>query len=154
MRRHIRRDQGPDVTDLLSALAGGVVGLAVGYVLAGNVGRVNAHRIKGAFRRWRDRPVLPSVWTEEEGEKLQARVLDALGADVVLARRAIRVSVLGMGLVELTGRVLHPAEVGRAGDLVQQVEGVETVLNHLLVEGVDPVAVSVAGPAAPRAAQR
>jgi hypothetical protein len=153
VRRHSRSDTGLDVADLLSAVAGGVVGLAVGFVLAGNVGRVNAHRIKGAYRRWRDRSVPPAVWTQEESEKLQARVLDALAADVVLARRAIRVAVLGMGLVELTGRVLHGVEVGRAGDLVQQVDGVQTVLNHLLVEGVDPAAVPVSGPSAPRAAQ-
>ena len=146
------RDEGPDAADLLAGLAGAVLGLTVGYVLAGSVGRVNAHRIKNAYRRWRDRPPAhPSVWTEEEAERLQARVLDALGRDVVLARRPIRVAVLGLGLVELSGRVLHPSEVALAGDIVQRVAGVDTVLNHLLVEGVDRAAVGVSGPSTPRA---
>ena len=53
---------------------------------------------------------------------------------MVLARRAIRVAVLGMGLVELTGRVLHTSEIALAGDIAQRVEGVETVLNHLVLQ--------------------
>jgi len=145
------RDEGPSAADLLAGLAGAVLGLTVGYVLAGSVGRVNAHRIKNAYRRWRNRPAHPTVWTEEEAERLEARVLDALGRDVVLARRPIRVAVLGLGLVELSGRVLHPSEVALAGDIVQRVSGVDTVLNHLLVEGVDKAAVGVSGPSTPRA---
>lgn len=149
--RRIVRDDSPGAADLLAGLAGAVLGLTIGYVLAGSVGRVNAHRIKDAYRRWRNRPARPSVWTAEEAEKLEARVLDALGRDVVLARRPIRVAVLGLGLVELSGRVLHPSEVGLAGDTAQRVAGVDTVLNHLLVEGVDKAAVGVAGPSTPRA---
>jgi hypothetical protein len=151
--RRTTRDEGPSAADLLAGLAGAVLGLATGYVLAGSVGRVNAHRIKNAYRRWRDRPEQPSIWTQEEAEKLEARVLDALSRDVVLARRPIRVAVLGMGLVEVSGRVLHTSEVGLAGDIVQRVAGVDTVLNHLLVEGVDKAAVAVPGPSTPRAAR-
>lgn len=116
------------------------------------MGRVNAHRIKRALARWRDRP-RRVVWSAEEAERLEAAVLDALRRDVVLARRPIRVSVLGEGLVELTGRVNHTAEVGLAGDIVEGVEGVDTVLNHLLVAGVDPSTVEVPGPKTPRAAR-
>ena len=54
---------------------------------------------------------------------------------------------------ELTGTVLHTPEVGVASDIVQQVQGVQTVLNHLLVEGVDRTPVSVSGPSTPRAAR-
>jgi len=147
------RDEGPSAADLVAGLAGAVLGLTVGYVLGGSVGRVNAHRIKNAYRRWRDRPAQPKVWTEEEAERLEARVLDALGRDVVLARRPIRVAVLGLGLVELSGRVLHPSEVGLAGDIAQRVAGVDTVLNHLLIEGVDKAAVGVSGPSTPRASR-
>jgi BON domain-containing protein len=151
MARRVRVKGGLKTGDVLAGVAGGVLGLAVGFLIAGSVGRVNAHRIKGAVRRWRGRP--RAVWSDEEAERLEARVLDALARDVVLARRPIRVAVLGQGLVELTGRVLHASEVGLAGDIVQRTDGVTTVLNHLLIEGAD-AGVGVPGPRAPRAARR
>jgi hypothetical protein len=140
-------------SDLLAAVAGGVFGLGVGYVIGSSVGRVNSRRIGRAVRRWQDHRGGAVVWTDEEAERLEARVLDSLSNDVVLARRPIRVAVLGMGLVELTGTVHRASEAGLAFDLVQHVPGVETVLNHLLVDGVDHTAVPVGGPDAPRAAR-
>jgi hypothetical protein len=150
-RREHERDFGP--SDLLAAVAGGVFGLGVGFVVGSSVGRVNSWRIGRAVRRWHNRHGAGVVWTDEEAERLEARVLDALGNDVVLARRPIRVAVLGMGLVELTGTVHRSTEMGLAGDVVQHVPGVETVLNHLLVDGVDQAAVPAGGPDAPRAAR-
>jgi osmotically-inducible protein OsmY len=141
-------------SDLLAAVAGGVFGLGLGYLIGGSVGRLNSQRIGSAVQRWQDRRGVHVVWTDEEAERLEARVLDALSNDVVLARRPIRVAVLGMGLVELTGKVHRSNEAGLAGDVVQQVPGVATVLNHLLVDGVDQAAaVPVGGPDAPRAAR-
>ena len=140
-------------SDLLAAVAGGVFGLGIGYIIGSSVGRVNSRRIGRAVQRWQDRHGTRAVWTDEEAERLEARVLDALSNDVVLARRPIRVAVLGMGLVELTGAVHRSNEAGLAGDVVQHVPGVETVLNHLLVDGVDQAAVPVGGPDAPRAAR-
>ncbi|MFI5281217.1 MAG: BON domain-containing protein [Gemmatimonadales bacterium] len=140
-------------SDLLAAVAGGVFGLGLGYIIGSSVGRVNSRRIGRAVQRWQDRRGTHVVWTDEEAERLEARVLDALSNDVVLARRPIRVAVLGMGLVELTGSVHRSNEAGLAGDVVQHVPGVETVLNHLLVDGVDQAAVPVGGPDAPRAAR-
>jgi hypothetical protein len=139
--------------DVLAALAGGVFGVGIGYLLGSSVGRVNSRRIGSAMQRLRGRRAAPRVWTDEEAERLEWRVLDALSGDVVLARRPIRVAVLGMGLLELTGTVQRTAEVGLASDVVQRVPGVETVLNHLLVDGVEQGAVSVGGPHAPRAAR-
>jgi len=152
MARRRRVEGGLETADVLASVAGAMLGLAVGFVIAGSVGRVNAHRIKGAVRRWSGR-TRPVVWSADEAERLEARVLDALSRDVVLARRPIRVAVLGQGLVELTGRVLHDSEVGLAGDIVQRTQGVNTVLNHLLIEGAD-AGVGVPGPRAPRAARR
>ena len=123
-----------DAADLLAALAGATLGLAVGFVAASTVGRINTRRLRSAVERWRGRVRDPRVWTREAADMLEARVLDALRQDVVLARRAIRVAVLGMGLVELTGRVLHTSEIALAGDIAQQVDGVDTVLNHLIVQ--------------------
>ncbi len=144
------RDKSIEAADLLAGMAGVAIGLAIGFVAGGSVGRVNSRRVKSAVQRWRERRGTPKVWTHEQAELLEARVLDALARDVVLARRAIRVGVLGMGLIEMTGTVMHTAEVGVAGDIVEQVEGVDTVLNHLVV-GVP--ASPTPGPKAPRAAR-
>jgi len=151
--KHAHDEHGFAASDALAALAGGVFGVALGYVVASSVGRVNSRRIGAAVKRWSGTRPVAAVWTEEAAERLEARVLDALAGDVVLARRPIRVAVLGMGLVELTGTVHRPAEIGLASDAVETVPGVATVLNHLLVEGVDKTAVSVRGPDAPRAAR-
>ena len=151
--KRIARRRRTTAGDLLVAVTGGALGALLGYVLGSGVGRVNSRRIAGAVRRWQDRRPGPAVWTDEEAERLEARVLDALSGDVVLARRPIRVAVLGMGLVELTGTVHRTSEVGVASDIVQAVSGVQTVLNHLLVRGVDRTAVTVSGPDAPRAAR-
>jgi hypothetical protein len=151
--RRSDRDRGFDAKDALAALAGGVVGLAVGFVAGSSLGRVNSRRIKSAVSRLRGRQAVPKVWNDEEAERLEARVLDALAQDVVLARRPIRVAVLGLGLVELTGTVRHSTEIGLAGDIVQGTVGVRTVLNHLLVGGAEHPSVTVPGPNAPRAAR-
>ena len=151
MRRRVRR-QKFDVTSLVAAAAGAVLGVALGYLTGGSVGRVNARRISGAVTRLRTREGAEAVWTQEAAERLEARVLDALSQDVVLARRPIRVTVLGLGLVELTGTVLHSSEIGLASDIVEHVDGVETVLNHLVVVAPDRSA-SPSGPRTPRAAR-
>ncbi len=139
------RKKNLETTDLVAAAAGAVFGIGIGLILGGAVGRVNSRRIKAAIGRLSGQDGAPKHWTEDDAERLEARVLDALGQDVVLARRHIRVAVLGMGLVELTGTVLHNAEIGVASDIVERVEGVETVLNHLVVE-------TPKRPLAPRAA--
>jgi hypothetical protein len=130
-----------DAADVIAALAGATLGLAAGFVAASTVGRINTKRLRSAVDRWRGRVRDPRVWTREAADMLEARVLDQLRQDVVLARRAIRVSVLGMGLVELTGRVLHTSEIALAGDIAQRVEGVDTVLNHLIVQSQNPKAM-------------
>ncbi len=119
--------------DALATLAGVALGLTAGLLLGANIGRVNASRIRSALERWRERPGRSRLWTLEAAERLETRVLDALHQDVVLARRPIRVAVLGLGLVELTGRVLHTSEIALAGAAARRVPGVATVLNHLLV---------------------
>ncbi len=141
-----------DAADLVAAAAGTLLGIAIGYIAAGSVGRINRARLRSAMGRLTRRSAAPVRWTEDEAERLEARVLDALSGDVVLARRRIRVTVLGMGLVELTGTVLHVAEIGVASDVVQRVAGVQTVLNHLVVETPSRPAAPP-GPNAPRAAR-
>jgi len=143
------------LADLVAIAGSAILGAAIGFVLSEELGRVNSARLRRAYGRLgsRDPGSDPSHWTAEDAERLEARVLDALNRQVVLARRPIRVNVLGLGLVELTGRVAHVSEVALAGETVQAVPGVDTVLNHLLVEGVDETTVAVPGPSAPRAAR-
>lgn len=142
-----------DISTVVAAAAGTVLGIALGYVAGGAVGRVNARRIKGVVQRLSGDQKAPTRWTHEAAERLEAQVLDALSQDVVLARRPIRVSVLGMGLVELTGTVLHTSEIGLASDIVQAVPGVDTVLNHLVTGPTDRSVSPVGGPQTPRAAR-
>jgi len=142
------------ISDLLVVAVGAGLGLVLGYFAAERVGRVNAKRVSSAIERWkRRRGGPPEPWTEEEAERLEARVLDALRRDAVLGRRAVRVRVYEGGIVELSGRVAHPSEVALAGRVVQAVAEVRTVLNHLLVASADGPVPAVAGPNTPRAAR-
>lgn len=141
--------------DLLVVAAGAAFGVLAGYVASGSLGRATAHRVKRALkRRRRRRGVLrPGDWTDDDAEHLEARAVDALRGNPVLARRPIRVRTLGPGLLELAGLVESSAEAQRAGQLVRRLAGVRDVINRLLVPGVDtPVAV-VPGPSSPRAAR-
>ena len=151
--RRSDRQPGFEIAEVLAVASGVALGLALGFIAGESVGRVNSRRIARAVGLWRSRRKPSRVWTADEAERLEARVLDALRRDVVLARRPVRVAVLGQGLVELTGRVARLSEVGLAEDVVQEVNGVDTVLNHLLVTGLDGTVVPVPGPSAPRAAR-
>ena len=153
--RRVRTGPAFEAADILAMIAAGALGLALGFVAGESVGRVNARRIALAVSRWRQGRARPAtrLWTENEAERLEARVLDALSADVILVRRPVRVRVLGLGLVELSGRVSHVAEAALAGDIAQEVDGVDTVLNQVLVTGVDETVVAVSGPNTPRAAR-
>ena len=151
-----RRKQRSEWTmgDLLVVAAGAGLGLVLGYFTAERFGRVNTQRVQSALERWKRRHGRPpEEWTEEDGERLEARVLDALRRDAVLGRRAVRVRVYEGGIVELSGRVAHPSEVQLAGRVVEAVSEVRTVLNHLLVTGADGPVSATAGPSTPRAAR-
>ncbi len=153
MARKSGRDE-LTVWDLLVVAAGAGLGLVLGYFAAERVGRVNTRRVASAIERWKGRHgKSPAEWTDEDSERLEARVLDALRRDAVLGRRAVRVRVFEGGIVELSGRVAHPSEVPLAGDVVTAVPEVRTVLNHLLVAGADGADAAVTGPTTPRAAR-
>ena len=142
------------IGDLVLLATGAGLGLVAGYFAAERVGRVNARRVSGALERWTARARSPEQrWTDEDAERLESRVLDALRRDAVLGRRAVRVRVLEGGIVELGGRVKNPSEVALAGEVVRAVAGVRTVLNHLLVPGADGEARAVPGPSTPLAAR-
>ncbi len=142
------------IGDLLVVAAGAGLGLIAGYFAAERFGRVNTRRVTSAIERWKARHPRPrEEWTEEDTDRLEARVLDALRRDAVLGRRAVRVRAFEGGIVELSGRVTHASEVQLAGDVVEAVSEVRTVLNHLLVAGADGTEPAVVGPSTPRAAR-
>lgn len=153
--KHRGSRDGLGLPDIIAIAGSAILGAALGFVLSEELGRVNSGRIRRAYGQLRT-PAGGAdavLWSADDAERLEAAVLDALNRQVVLARRPIRVNVLGLGLVELTGRVAHISEVALAADVVQEVPGVDTVLNHLLIEGVDETTVAVPGPSAPRAAR-
>ncbi len=152
MSRHEHRSS-LSIGDLLLLASGAGLGLVAGYFAAERIGRVNSRRVAGALERWKVRRHGDEPWNDDEAERLEGRVLDALRRDAVLGRRAVRVRVLEGGIVELSGRVAYPSEVTLAGDVVRAVAEGRTVLNHLLVPGADGEARSVAGPSTPLAAR-
>ncbi len=80
------------VGDLLAVAAGAGLGLVLGFFAAERVGRVNARRVTSALERWKSRRRSSGEpWTEEEAERLEARVLDAAkpaGPSTPVARRS------------------------------------------------------------------
>jgi len=153
--KRIRAESDSSTLDLLVVAAGAALGLVAGYLVNESLGRVTAHRVKRALKRRRRRrgALRPGDWTDDNSEALEARAVDALRGNPVLARRPIRVRTLGPGLVELSGLVESQAEVQRAGQLVRRLPAVTTVINHLLVRGVDTPVGVVPGPGSPRAAR-
>ncbi len=64
---------------------------------------------------------------------LEDQVVNALLQDEQTARCAIEVAALSPGVIELTGAVGTPAELRRAVEVTQRVDGVQTVVNRLEV---------------------
>ncbi len=64
---------------------------------------------------------------------LEERVLEAFHNDPVLRERAIDIGAIGSGVVELTGWVQSPGEIGHAVTIARGVPGVDTVVDRLTV---------------------
>jgi len=153
--KRIRAETDRSTLDLLLVALGAAAGVTAGYLVGGSFGRMTAHRVKRALKRRRRRrgEIRPGDWTDDNSETLEARAVDALRGNPVLARRPIRVRVLAPGLVELAGRVESSAERQRAGQLVRRLADVTELIDRLLVAGVDTSAVAEPGPGSPRAAR-
>ena len=153
--KRIRVETDRSTLDLLLVALGAAAGVALGYLVGVSIGRMTAHRVKRALKRRRRRrgAIRPGDWTDDNAATLEARAVDALRGNPVLARRPIRVRVLAPGLVELAGRVESSAERQRAGQLVRRLADVTDVINRLLVAGVDTSAVAEPGPGSPRTAR-
>ncbi len=72
-----------------------------------------------------------------DDSELEARVLEAFRNDPTLRGRAIDIGAIGDGVIELTGWVHSPAEVGHALTLARGVPDVSHVMDRLTIRGTD-----------------
>ena len=89
-------------------------------------------------RREADVSDIPSI--EPARSSLEAKVLEGFEGDEVLGRRAIDISAVGEGVIELTGWVRSGEEAARAAALARAVAGVEMVLNRITVRSPEELA--------------
>ncbi len=115
------------------AAAGVAGGLVVGFLLAEWLGDVNAPRVRRAARRMR-RPPPPESLTPAGVVRATAA---ALAADPELRDLGLQVTLVSRGTVELHGWVRSRPVRARAARVARSVEGVESVVNSILVRGED-----------------
>jgi hypothetical protein len=122
---------------LLLGLAGVSAGLAAGFALASWTGRVSGARVKSAARRL-GAPLAPAAVAPRKAVAALARDAHAgLAADLQLAALGLVCRPVGRAGLELHGWVPSRALRARAARLVQDVAGVDSVVNCLLVRGED-----------------
>jgi len=164
MTRRRIDDSGHHGSTLLAALAGALAGVALGVLLADRLGGVRGirrtlgERFAGAgidLDELREMAgdafadELLDEYDEDElatdeaeaaaAEALEARVLAAFTADPVLRERAVDISALDGGVIELSGWVRSARERRRAAELARGVAGVETVVNELFTGDPDAI---------------
>jgi BON domain len=145
--RH-RRDRSTAGSQLASAVAGGVVGVAVGLVLAQTLG--GASGIVARFSRVVDGidgfvPGVDGAVDEPDGELVEEldddvddglgeRVLEAFRNDPTLAERPIDIDAGWGGTIELAGQVDDAREIEYASTVAGGVPGVRRVITRLGVK--------------------
>src|SRR5687768_15559638 len=129
------RDDDSNTSGLLFLAAGAVLGLAAGLVVADRFGGFSALtaklRDRVGRRRGDDVDEDDDTEIDEEDETLEERVLEAFRNDPILSERAIDISAIGDGIIELTGWVHAADESTHAVTLTRGVPGVETVVNRV-----------------------
>jgi osmotically-inducible protein OsmY len=148
-RRH-RPDRSTSGSQIASALAGGMAGVAVGLVVAQAFGGLAG--IAARFREVVDdagglEPGFDGAVDESEDElvddldddgtdeALGERVLEAFRNDPTLAERAIDIEAGFDGTIELTGQVDADREIDYATTIAGGVPGVRHVVTRLGVKG-------------------
>ena len=125
--------------DLMVLAAGTALGLVAGLWLADRVGGFSG--LTARLRRRLDDELdvgehdddEPLDADDEELAALEARVLEAFRNDPILAARAIDISAVDDGLIELSGRVRSDDEVTHAATIARGVPGVQDVENRLYI---------------------
>ena len=125
----------PSASELFAwTLVGGAVGLVAGFALGEWLGPVTLDRARGALARKGD---------EDEGGTHLMTAETARAARLVLERdnelRGLGLQPLAVrpGVVELHGWVPSRAVRARAARIVAAAEGIETLVNCILVRGED-----------------
>lgn len=131
------RDDRLSATEILSWVVLGVgAGLAAGFVLGEWTGGVNPTRVRGAARRLREGSPLRLT------PAASVRAVEAaLQAEPRLQGLSIEVVSFARGVVELRGWV--PTRFARAiaGRTALAAQGIESVINSILVHGEDDQAM-------------
>jgi len=104
--------------------------LKIGVVSAIGVGAI----VSGLFISRRGRHLLREAWQGRRRSRLEDRVLDRLWGDPVLGRRPLEVQEGPEGTVIVSGVVRSDQERRVAMAMAQQVKGVESVVDQLVVE--------------------
>lgn len=128
-----RRDSAGDL--ILYAFAGIAIGVVGGILLGEWVGDVNRDRVRRGLTRLRKaEPKAPPI---DEPKLLRQVVTQALRAAPDVSMRGIKVHPIDAGVVELTGWTDDEAERERLAEVARGVRGVSSVINRVLVRGVD-----------------
>jgi hypothetical protein len=137
------RDEDSDSSGLLYGLVGAALGVVAGLVIADRFGGFT-----GLTKRVRDRLGAVARELEDadseagfeeleplspEDAELEDRVLEAFRNDPTLSERAVDISALGDGVIELGGRVHSEQEISHAATIAGGVPGVNSVENRLKV---------------------
>jgi hypothetical protein len=127
-----RRDRLSGVQIFLWTTFGVGTGLVAGFVLSEWVGGVNQSRVRRAAHR------LGLAGTARHTPAAAARAVEtALGAEPRLAGCTLEVVTISRGSVELRGWVGDRAARTIAARVARAVDGIETVINSILVRGED-----------------
>lgn len=110
------------------------VGVLAGFVLAESVGKMDRARIRRAVDGLAGRDS-PALLTSDRAARLAERALDRTPGLTTLALEA---RGLRPGVVELAGWVPDRHHRALAERTVAAVEGIDSVVNRLLVEAEDP----------------
>ena len=127
-----RRDRLSGVQIFLWTTFGVGSGLVAGFVLSEWVGGVNRSRVRRAAHR------LGFPGTARHSPAASARAVEtALGAEPRLTGCRLEVVTISRGSVELRGWVGDRAARTVAARVARAVDGIETVINSILVRGED-----------------
>lgn len=136
------REEGSRSGDLMVLAAGTVLGLVAGLWLADRVGGFSGLTARLRDRVGEDADADEAYDDEDEFEPdeaddelaaLESRVLEAFRNDPILAARAIDISAVEDGVIELSGRVRSEEEVTHAATIARGVPGVEEVDNRIYI---------------------
>src|SRR5688572_23705306 len=137
------RDEESSTPAMLYLATGAVLGLATGMFVAQKFGGFSAITSRLRERFGGEDGFASALDDEEEDEleegdergaadeTLEERVLEAFRNDPILSERAIDISAIGDGIIELTGWVHAADESTHAVTLTRGVPGVETVVNRV-----------------------